>query len=290
MATVWKHQLSLASLVAVSLVVGWRPLRDTLSLSMHNEEYTYILLIIPVVFALLWQEWESLKGKFARDVRAGLPLIASAVAIAALPLVRLGSFTSDINLTMWMTALVLMWVGSFVLSLGRKAAISSMFPLLFLFGLAPLPEVAVNWAVAVLQQTSAGVAHLLFIAFGVPVIQTGVLLEIPGLALVVAPECSSIRSSSMLILVTAVVAHVMLRATWRKALVISLAIPLSVAKNGLRIFTIAILGIRVDRGYLTGRLHHQGGIVFFLIALAAIAAAVWVSRRAESRSLSSKSA
>ena len=51
---------------------------------------------------------------------------------------------------------------------------------------------------------------------------------------------------------------------------IALAVPLSVAKNGLRIFVFAMLATRVDRTYLTGRLHHRGGIIYFLIALAVI--------------------
>jgi exosortase/archaeosortase family protein len=57
-----------------------------------------------------------------------------------------------------------------------------------------------------------------------------------------------------------------------------------VAKNGLRIFTLAMLGTRVDRGYLTGRLHHQGGIVFFAFSLLLIFAALWLLERSERRS------
>jgi len=56
-----------------------------------------------------------------------------------------------------------------------------------------------------------------------------------------------------------------------------------VAKNGLRIFTIAMLGTRVDPGYLTGRFHHQGGIVFFLIALLIIFFLLKLLERGENR-------
>jgi exosortase len=122
---------------------------------------------------------------------------------------------------------------------------------------------------------------MLFVAFGVPVAQDGLLLTIPGLTLMVAQECSSIRSSSMLLVTTMVLAQLMLRSPWRKALLIGLAVPLSVAKNGLRIFTIAMLGTRVDPGYLTGSFHHQGGIVFFAIALIIIFALLWILQRGE---------
>jgi len=78
-----------------------------------------------------------------------------------------------------------------------------------------------------------------------------------------------------------VLAQLMLHSPWRKALLIGLAVPLSIAKNGLRIFTIAMLGTRVDPGYLTGRFHHQGGIVFFAIALIVIFALLWILQRGE---------
>jgi hypothetical protein len=42
-----------------------------------------------------------------------------------------------------------------------------------------------------------------------------------------------------------------------------------------------MLGTRVDPGYLTGRFHHQGGIVFFAIVLMVIFALLWILRRGE---------
>jgi hypothetical protein len=41
---------------------------------------------------------------------------------------------------------------------------------------------------------------------------------------------------------------------WR---VIAVAAPLSLAKSGLRIFVLAMLGTRVDRSFLTGKLHRS---------------------------------
>jgi exosortase/archaeosortase family protein len=107
------------------------------------------------------------------------------------------------------------------------------------------------------------------------------MVSIPGLDIEVAQECSSIRSSLLLVVTTMVFAHLFLRSWWRKALLIAVAIPLSVAKNGLRIFTIAELGTRVDPSFLTGRLHHQGGIVFFGVSVMAMGAVLWALRSTE---------
>ncbi len=107
------------------------------------------------------------------------------------------------------------------------------------------------------------------------------MLSIPGLDIEVARECSSIRSSLMLIVTTMVLAHLFLRSRWRKILLIAAVIPLSVAKNGLRIVTIGVLGTRVDPGFLNGKLHHNGGILFFGLSVVSVGAVLWVLRRSE---------
>jgi len=66
-----------------------------------------------------------------------------------------------------------------------------------------------------------------------------------------------------------------------KALIIAAAVPLAIAKNGLRIFVIAELGTRVDRGFLDGNLHHHGGIVFLGVAMVVVVALIWFLHRWE---------
>lgn len=281
MTNLTKHQAALAFLLAFSLLAGWRPLINTFTLSLSNDDYTHILLILPISVALIFLEWRFLRTKLTWSVRTGSAFLVVAALIAGSSVVWSASLLADGLLSIRMIALVFWWIGAFVLCLGSRASRSVLFPLCFLFGMVPFPNVLLNGIIALLQQGSVWSARALFVAFGVPVAQDGLLLTIPGLTLMVAHECSSIRSSSMLLVTTVVLAQLMLRSPWRKALLIGLAVPLSVAKNGLRIFAIAMLGTRVDRGYLTGRFHHQGGIIFFAIALFIIFALLWVLRRGE---------
>ena len=276
-----KHQAVFAFLMTVSLLIGWRPLIDAFTLAWGHDEYTQILLIIPISASLIFLERQPLRRMIILNVRFSVILLAIAVLIGCATIGSLAVLPSDAQLSVRILALVLWWIGSFVCCFGLRAARAVSFPLCFLFGLVPCPQLLLNPIVAALQQGSAWTAYLLFAAFGVPVAENGVVLTIPGLTLQVAQECSSIRSSSMLLVTTMVLAQLLLRSSWRKALVICLAIPLSVAKNGLRIFTIAMLGTRVDPGYLTGPFHHQGGIVFFAVALISIFAFLGVLRRSE---------
>ena len=281
MTKLTKHRLGFTALWAVSLLVGWRALFETFSLSLEDVQHTYLLLILPIGAALIFLEWRAVRTAVTLDVRAGSACLAIAALVVIPTLVWRASFPTDVLLSARMLGLVLWWIGAFVLCFGTRSAQMVSFPLGFLLGLAPLPQLGVNWIIVVLQQGSASAAHVLFTACGVPVAQDGVVLTIPSLTMHVGEECSSIRSSSMLLVTTMVLAQLLLRSPWRKALVIALAVPLSIAKNGLRIFTIAMLGTRIDAGYLTGRFHREGGIVFFAIVLFILFAFFWLLRRGE---------
>lgn len=274
-------QLSFILVLGASLIVGWRPLLETFELALGDYEYTHLLLILPISAALMFLEWRSLRAMVVPNIRAGSALLAIAILTGAFMAMSSDSFSSDVRVSLEMLALVLSWTGSFVLCFGSRVSRAVLFPLCFLFGLVPFPHFVTNEIVRLLQQGSTLAAHVLFSGVGLPVVQNGFMLTIPGLTVEVAKECSSIRSSSMLLVTTMVLAQLVLRSSWRKALVIAIALPLSVAKNGLRIFTIAMLATRVDPAYLTGKLHHQGGIIFFVIALIGIFAVLWLLRKRE---------
>jgi exosortase len=268
-----------AFLCAVSLVIGWRPLLGAYSLALHADEYTHLLLIVPICVALIFAERDVPKA--SHEPTAGGPVLLLVAILIGGCSRWLAGLPSDLQLSLGMLAVVIWWIGTFVFCFGARVARRFLFPLCFLFWLVPIPAPALNRIVTVWQQGSALSASLLFSAVGVPVAQDGIRLSIPGLSLEVAQECSSLRSSLMLVVTSMVLAHLFLRSFWRKALVVLVAIPLSIAKNGVRIFTISMLGTHVDPGFLHGNLHRQGGIVFFLLALLAVFLLLWLLSRGE---------
>src|SRR5208283_6238015 len=271
-------------LCVVSVVLWWHTIVTTVALALRSDEYTHIFLILPISVSLILSEWRSRRARPEPNFRAGSALLVLAVLIGFIGGVwRRGSVTADMQLSLGMLALVVWWIGTFICCFGARIFRMCVFPLCFLLWLVPVPEFALNRIVGFLQQGSASAAHLLFAIARVPVAQDGVVLSIPGLTLEVAKECSSIRSSLILLVTSMVLAQLFLRSNWRKALVFAAAILLSVAKNGLRIFAIGFLGTRVNPAYLTGRLHRQGGIIFFLFALALILLLLWIFRRDEKK-------
>ena len=269
-------------LLASSLAFWWKPAVSTLALAFGNEAYTYILTIIPLSLALVY-----VRKKQIADFNISANGLGWAMAVAALIGRLFGISTADGSianqLSVSMLELVFFWVGSTIACFGIGNFRSLRFPLCFLFFSVPLPRRAIDWITETLQYKSAVATTWLFHIAQVPVTRDGVILSIPALDIEVARECSSIRSSTILIVITVIFAELFLRSKWRKALLVAVAVPLAVAKNAVRIFTIAELGTRVDPGYLNGKLHHQGGIVFLSLAVAVIVCLLWLLRRTEPR-------
>lgn len=283
-STTLRSNLLFAVLMAASLLIWLTSLRATFDLALADERYTHILLVLPVSAALIlvdWK-WEQTSATNFSPVAASL-LIAAVVSTAVLRVKN--SYALDIQLALNVLLLQIFWVAAFALCFGERAFRRALFPLCLLLWLVPAPDFVLDRIVALLQFGSAASAHLLFLAARIPVAQRGMLIHIPGLTMEVAPECSSIRSSLMLLVTTMVLAHVLLRSVGKKLLVVGLAIPLCFIKNGFRIFILGVLTTRVDPAYMTGRLHREGGILYFLIALVAIFLLLWILLRRERRQM-----
>ena len=256
-------------------MLWWRPLRSTLDLALHNDAYTHLLLVPPLSLCLIYLQRKSTAVEMGRyDLRAGETVVVGAISLRLLMWTPTTSFLNWVSLQI--LALIVFWFGGVLACFGFATFRRHLFPLCLLLLFVPLPDRAISWMTEGLQNQSAIATEMLFRAARVPVARDDVMLSVPKLDIEVARECSSIRSSTMLVVATLVLAHLFLRAWWRQALLVLLSIPLSVVKNAIRIFTIVELGTRVDPSYLTGRLHRSGGPVFLAVALVVDVFILWV--------------
>ncbi|HZU23242.1 MAG TPA: exosortase/archaeosortase family protein, partial [Terriglobales bacterium] len=167
-----------------------------------------------------------------------------------------------------LVAVLLLAGAGFAAFFGAAALRKAMFPFALLLLMLPLPAAAIEHAIEFLRSGSTWLTAWMFAALGVPVFREGFTLAVPGVTIEVAKECSGINSSVALMITLLVAAHETLRAPWRKAVLLAVAIPLSIVKNAVRIVTLTMLALKVNPDFLYGRLHHEGGFVFFLITLA----------------------
>lgn len=262
-----RHAMFVAFIVISSLAF-YKTLSAVIRYSLASSDSSSHIVLIPIIsFFLLYLEKQKIFSITRTSVAPGASLALLDVLLYWL--VNRSSFPLEGNWRLCLETLcvVLVWIAGFLLCYGFVALRAAAFPLLFLLLMVPLPNVILDRAIYALQSGSTEISYLIFQLVGTPVSRHGFLLSVPGVTIEVAKECSSIRSSIALFITCLLAAHLYLRTAWKKLVFVILGLLLSVVKNGIRITTLTLLSVYVDPGFLYGRLHRQGGFVFFLIAL-----------------------
>jgi exosortase C (VPDSG-CTERM-specific) len=260
------------------------PLWDLIMFAAGSELYSYILLIPFISFYLVWVKRQNLPRAFSptHGLSSGF-LIAGMVVLLAYWLVfrhRLKLMEDD-YLAVMMIAFLLFFSGVCGWFLGRQFLRACVFPLSFLIFMVPLPGVAVNWIVAMLQSGSAAVARGFFTMTGTPFLQDGLVFQLPGITIQIAPECSGIHSSLVLFITSLLAGYLFLRTPWKRAVFILAVIPLSILRNGFRVFTIGELCVHVGPHMIDSPIHHKGGPLFFALSLIPLFLLLVVLQRSE---------
>jgi len=269
-------------LVAAGLF--WKSLASLVAYSLNNESCSHIVLIPFVSAYLLFVERKRIFETVQRSVAAGIGFIAIGVFFYWLGATNPFSLQANGPLSISALAFVIVCLGGFLASYGFSATRAALFPLLFLLLIVPIPDAALAWIIHLLQQGSTDLTCVLFKMVGVPYLRQGFVLALPSVTIEVAAECSGIRSSIALFITCLLVAHLYLRTPWKILVFLLLVFPLTVVKNAVRIVTLTLLSIYVDPGFLHGRLHHQGGIVFFLMSLLLLLPVFLALERSEPKS------
>ena len=277
------HRTSVFALVtSVLLAAFWRVLNEIFSLSLRNGYGSYIVLIPVFSIYVIWSRRQQVFRNLRYDVLPGLLTIAAGIALLAVVLSKpFATFNSFMALDLRYLSLLVCLSGLFLIMYGRHAMRRALFPFALLVLSTPLPASLADKVIAALQTSSTALAYSLFSLLGTPVYRDGFLLRVPGATIEVAKECSGINSSMALVFTLLLVGYETLRTASRRFILLLLAVPLSIAKNAIRIVTLTLLAVHVDKSFLTGNLHHKGGIVFYLIGLAALYPAWKLLQRSE---------
>jgi exosortase len=266
--------------VGLCCLIFFAPLRVLVPYSLANDNSSHILLIPLIVAWLLLTDRRKLPSSSSLDLPAALPFAVTAALIAGFTLWKLRS-DPQTAMPFFTLSLILLLVAGFIGVFGRGPAQSVWFALAFQLFAVPLPESLLNRFIYVLQAGSADIAAWIFDITGVPALRDGFIFHLSDLNIEVARECSGIRSSIALVILAVLVAHFSFSKLWKKIVFVAAGLLMMVIKNGVRIATLTILAKYVDRDFLYGRLHHEGGVVFFLIGLALLVPLYWLLRRGD---------
>ncbi len=262
--------------------LAWNLIGPLCSLVLNNDTFSQIPFIPLVSLFLVYGLRKMIFHQISFGWIPGAALIGPGVVLLGAADYNLWHLNSTNPLSLLVFAMVLIWLGSFALFFGTYAFRAlPCFPLLFLLFMVPIPEPFLSKIIYFLQLGSSEMTEIFFSLFAIPYNRQGFVFQLPGIAIRVAEECSGIRSTLALLITTTLASYIFLKSTWKRLLLCAAVLPTAIFKNGLRIATLSALSIYVNPGFLYGDLHHDGGIVYFIIALGPMALLLKLLQRGE---------
>jgi len=278
-----RRVLFYAGWVAGCCLLLLHPVRAFASYALSNDNASHLLLIPFISAWILFLERDRIFKILGSDLAVGFLFFLAGAAFALVAFSLASAWTSLNRLSLYIFALVLLWIAGFAFFFGRSALRQARFPLAFLLLAIPIPDYLLDKAIYFLQKGSAEIAAVLFDFSGVPVLREGFVFHLAHVNIEVARECSGIRSSLALLILAILVAYFYLKTFWKQVLLVVAGLFVMILKNGVRIVTLTLLASYVDPGFLYGRLHHEGGVVFFLLGLLMLAPLLWFLQRGEAK-------
>ena len=275
-----RHGMFAAYGILVSLL-SMSTLGGLVALGRNDVTASHLVTIPLLSVALVYLDRQTIFASVRFDRALGAAIVGLGLTLRIIASMATAAGELGSGLVPETAALSLIWIGGFVLMYGRTAARRALFPLAFLGFMVPIPDIALASAVSFLKGWSAETVGVLFTLTGTPFYREGFVFTLPNVVIEIADQCSGIRSSIGLLLTSLLAGHLYLTTSWKKALLAAVVIPLAVLKNGIRIVSLSLLALHVDPTFLEGRLHHEGGIVFFVISLALLAPILALLQRSE---------
>jgi exosortase len=275
------RNLLFLAFLAGAFILYLVPLVTLFRFAWGNDTFSYIPLV-PLVSA--WLIYGNRKEIFSGSGEwsfAGVAPVVFAMLLYALWLSQRSSLSPPDALAVMALSFVCLLIGWVGIFYGVSAWRVAAFPTGFLLFMVPIPSFILDSVLLFLQRWSASAAYVLFGLTGVPLYRDGFLFHLPGLTIEVARECSGIRSSISLFLVSLLAGHLMLRTNSRKGLLTLSIVPITILKNAVRIVTLSLLAVYVDPRMMGSAVHRMGGIPFFILALVLLSGVLYLLRRGE---------
>ena len=228
--------------------------------------YSHGWLIPPAAAWLAWQR----RGVVSRLVPR--PSYWGLLALIVCAVLHVLSSWWGLNFVSGFAMVVSLWALTWTLW-GWSALWALRFPLLFLLFMVPLPGVllvAVSFQMKLLAATLA--AHVLH-ALGVPALQAGSMIRLPGINIMVDDTCSGLRSLISLAALSTLWTTLLPEAAarWKRLVMVAASVPIALAANMVRIVILSLIGLAFGLKMAEGFIHYGSGMVVFGIAVAALA-------------------
>src|SRR5271166_2569116 len=225
----------------------------------HNEEFSYGLLIPPIVAYLLWKRKDRLStalvsswtpGFLITGIGCGLQILATRSGTLLLSGIALVTLLIGITGFLWGLDILKICAG----------------PLVLLILMVPLPSYTVGEVSWYLQLMASTVSGNILERLGVPVYQDGNLLRLPNYVLEVKQACSGSRSILSLVALAFVIGLSGEEKWWKRVVLLLTAPVLAIVVNVIRIVGTGLIARQWGNLAANELLHSGWGVAVFLLS------------------------
>jgi exosortase C (VPDSG-CTERM-specific) len=269
-AAIRRRLTGLAIVAAALLLAFGQALVDLLKFSLSDDLFSYIPLIPLVSAYLIWDGRNRLQLESAPSRRLFLVPLAAGLLLLGYYWVGKwmgGDFEIADYLALATSSLYCLLCAACCWFLGPPTLRAIAFPVGFMIFAVPQPLLVHDALQTFLQYVSAYIAYGFIVITGTAVLRTGLIFQLPGINIEVAPECSAIHATLVFIITGVLAAYLFLRTPGRRILLVASVLPFALVRNGFRIWLISELCVHISPDMINSYIHRHGGPIFFVLFL-----------------------
>jgi exosortase len=225
----------------------------------QSAEYSYGFAIIPLAAYIIWQKKEYLRRSQICGAWSGL-LVAAGSLIAYL-IANKGEMQTLASVSM----VIFLW-GVVIFLFGYTIFRISLFPLMIVFFMIPVPSQIISVLTVPLQLIVTSASVWLASMIGIPIIHEGNIIIMSLGTFEVVQACSGLRSIMTMLILGLLMGYLMLQSNILRGILLTLAIPIAVVVNILRVFTLIAIFHYLAVDLSKGASHTVLGLSVFGIA------------------------
>ena len=250
-----KAFMALSTTAAQWMMSGWN----------EENDQQHCWAVVPVALLLVLLRWREIEARPKKGANSGLWFVGLGVLFYVV-----GIRCAEARYTIF--ALPPLFYGAVRFLWGAQVARTVLFPCVFLLFMVPVGGVVQG--TVPLQLLTAKAIRLLSSVFGIPIIVDGSTLSSPDgrfEPMEIAGGCSGIRSLMAMTMLAALYAYFTSRGPVRGFILFGCSIIFAVLGNFARVFSVVLFARFLDAKTATGLYHDYSGLVFFPVAVAAMA-------------------
>jgi len=238
----------------------------SLGIRWYSEaDNTYGFFVPLVSLYLIWRMRAQLPGIEPRPARWGAIIVALAILAQLLGIAADAGYLQGLSLIGLIAGLV-------ILLGGWKLFRMTIFPILYLILMVPLPGSVFSAVASPLQGIASLCSVNVLELLRIPVARSGNIFSLPGISLEVAEACSGLRSLVGLFSMGILLGYLITPRLWERLTLALSTIPVAVAANIIRVAGTGIIYEYVGARYAQGFYHGFGAWIVFVFALAILLA------------------